>query len=289
MKTYKKILILLTLLAMVNISYGTNNILENINVSKTINGQDYSFLAQLEKSQVSSTLKVTDKTGKVLYTTKFNYNLDDKNYKITIVDQVLNAAKDLRYPLNVSAYQQLSDDLTTFLDLIYADLKKQTQTESFKSLWYHYSIINVKKRSLQNNTEVCVCTIHPAFLIGKTGFICQEDQFWDRMQIINIIKKAPSEFKDENSTRLLAFLEKDNSKLLNFTTVYNFYFPSADFLASIKSGESNRCYLGSGSGHGCCGNYGGCCYYVNPLCYLHDSLCTSCKPRWLCLPGCVRD
>lgn len=68
---------------------------------------------------------------------------------------------------------------------------------------------------------------------------------------------------------------------------YNFMLDNG--MIESNASKSNRCLIGKGSSHGCCGNYEGCCYYRHMYCYVHDKLCTNCTPSWFCFNGCVPD
>ena len=169
---------------------------------------------------------------------------------------------------------------------------------------YYKSIFNVANNSILSE-KGCECTVHPAFLFEKTNFNCQEEQFLK----VNEIKEILYEYKKENNVidsstaDLIYFLNNTDIKKIRFDEYYSYYISKENYELALSNflnpqvlgNKANRgdcawwCPLGCGSDHGCCGNYSGCCLYRNLFCYVHDKLCTECKPKWFCLPGCKPD
>ncbi len=171
------------------------------------------------------------------------------------------------------------------------------------SLFFHNSILNSKKRSLEKESNDCECTLHPGYLLNKTGFFCQEDYLMN----VNIIKKTIAKnkdvFLDSSSLSLTKYLDTTSEEVISFEKLYRFYIDKELYLKTldlIKNGNQEKssqvargdcawwCPLGCGSDWGCCSNYSGCCLYTHPLCYIHDAFCTSCAYTW-CFGGCVPD
>ena len=189
------------------------------------------------------------------------------------------------------------------MDNIISQYRNEQIKPLLGSLFFHNSILNLKKRSIQEGKKDCDCTLHPGYLLEKTGFFCQEDFLMPVNVIKSTINKNKDAFSDSNSIALTEYLNSTSEKFISFDKLYGFYVEKELYsktLDLIKNKDNAKdtqtrgdcawwCPLGCGSSWGCCGNYSGCCLYSNPLCLIHDVLCTNCTPDWACFSGCVPD
>ena len=277
----KKIIILFILLLSNSINAA------NIDYSKTIGDFTLNFKSNNSSQIFNSEFSIFDSQKTLIHRTNFKNDETLKDFKFINSKNLLELSKNTN-KLTAEINSEVLSIMDVFLDSVLKDLS--VDTKNIAQLWFHYSILKINERYFANN--VCECTVHPAYLIGKTNFSCIEDH----KLVTNILKTEVSlnkeKYTDENSKRLISFLENYTDETIKFEEVYNYYYPISqykkDIIANI-SGKSFGCILGTGSAHGCCGNYSGCCYYIHPVCYIHDAMCSDCKPKWFCLPGCRPD
>lgn len=266
----------------------------NQNIVEKINGYNFIYSFNNSKGSIQTSLQVFDSNDVEIYESQYNFDQNLKHYKLEQLDEVLNKANSLGNSLQLADYQNLSSLTNEFIKRITSNHKGNDYESLFESVFFHSSILNVKKRSLEQNSA-CECTLHPGYLLNKNGFMCQEDFVMQVSEVKTIIENSPSEFSDNESQSLLNFLTNTTEQTFNFKELYSKYVSIEDYNASLEnlrnsgSNTQSRCWLGLGSSHGCCGNYDGCCYYVNPICHIHDAMCSDCSPRWFCLSGCVPD
>ncbi|MGY0427191.1 MAG: hypothetical protein ACWIPI_10265, partial [Polaribacter sp.] len=84
--------------------------------------------------------------------------------------------------------KEILDGLFKFYSSYSQEISKNSNPFLLSSLSYHKSILSSAYRSISNNSE-CDCSVHPAFLIGKTNFNCQEEQFIKIDTLRKILKK----------------------------------------------------------------------------------------------------
>lgn len=149
---------------------------------------------------------------------------------------------------------------------------------------------------IKSNSTKIEGTLSPTFLVGKTGFLFQEDIIFDT----DVLKKNIVSIENDKNTpiyegdlKLIEFVKKTTKEKISFDEIYSNYISKKDFtehLTTIYKKEdcSESCLIGCGSDWGCCGNYKGCCYFSSRLCLLHDLECLDCK-KWHCGPGCKPD
>jgi hypothetical protein len=207
-----------------------------------------------------------------------------KNYRVINGDKVVELSKTSK--LSENQISLLLTDLDLFIESMISDLKLRSSDTLLSQLWFHYSILKTQKRKIVSG--VCECTPDPMHLTGRTNFLCIEDHYINRLTSIKVIKENSLEIKDEKWKKALEFLQSSNEDNVSFKEAYNFHFPIKEYNEEIRK-NGTHCILGSGSSWGCCGNYSGCCYLNSGWCLVHDAMCTSCRPRWFCLSGCIPD
>lgn len=270
---------------------------------KINSNEKISFISNLNNGKVTSSLNF--KSDNTTYSIKYNIDVNISHWKLKQADKVILKSEEL---ISKRIDSKTLSDLTNSLEIFYKDnyhtLSNNSDPILISMLNYYKSIFNVAKSSIENNND-CECTVHPAFLLEKINFNCQEEQYID----VNDLKSILNDYKvsnvsiDNSTENLIQFLDKTNKLQIRFDDYYSYYISKEDynntltnFLNPVKSSQTvNRgdcawwCPLGCGSDHGCCGNYSGCCLYIHVTCYVHDKLCTNCKPAWFCLSGCVPD
>ncbi len=274
-----------------------------LEVSQNFDNNTFLFKVKNSNNVITSTFSIVN-NNKIIYKTDFSVNTARSAYKVYQANKVIRIANDLNFDLNLADYTKFSEEYKSFMDEIFQQYGRENIKLKLNSVFFHNSILNSKKRSLEEENETCDCTLHPGYLVDKTGFYCQEDYY---MKISNI-KAAIQSAQDEN----LAFLKHSSSKLLinyinntqdeyvRFDKVYSFFVEKDKFIYALEYTQNYNnngpekgcgwwCPLGCGTDWGCCGNYSGCCWYWDILCYIHDKQCTNCTPSWYCLPGCVPD
>lgn len=273
-------------------------------VSQSFKNHTFQFNTVSDKNIISSTLLVQNREGKIIYKTAFSLDTSIKDYKLYQVEKIVDIANNLNYSLELNDYLILSEQFKQFKNNLYAQYKNQQIRPLLSSLFFHYSILNTKKRSIEDGKNDCDCTLHPGYLLEKTEFFCQEDYFMNTNVIKDAINKNKDAFLDASSLSLKKYLNTTTKEFIPFDKLYSFYIDKDLYLKTldlIKNKDNTVdklaiagdcawwCPLGCGSAWGCCGNYSGCCLYSNPLCLIHDAICTNCEPAGFCLDGCIPD
>ncbi len=245
----------------------------------------------------TSRLKIT-KENKLIYDITYNIDFKETKYKFRQSDKVIEFARKLNKEINDPSIDNGIDQLLSNGEKVFG---QETVNTHLKPLFFHKSILETKKRQLANKGD-CECTVHPSYLIDKTGFLCQEDFYIP----IEIFKNSPEQrsrnvvYNDTEEVLFKQFINpyiKNKRKFIRFDNFYSFFVSKPRFNAFVQvmknddllKTKGSDCWFGKGSDHGCCGNYDGCCYYTHIACYVHDKMCTDCKPRWFCLSGCIPD
>jgi hypothetical protein len=310
MKYTIKLILLLSLIfySCTNETVETNKV-SNLTANKyklifKLDGEEkINFSSNLNEGKVTSSFSFKDKN--VNYNLEYEIDISISHWKLKQSDKVIQKSEDL-ISKNISSKTLvvLTKSLEQFYENNYKTLIDNSDPLLISMLNYYKSIFNVANNSILNK-EDCECTVHPAFLLEKTNFNCQEEQFIK----VNELKEILYNYKTENSeidsstTNLIRFLDNTNQRQIRFDEYYSYYISKdnyelvlSNFLnPQISAKKTNPgdcawwCPLGCGSDHGCCGNYSGCCLYWDPACYIHDQLCTDCQPAWFCLPGCQPD
>lgn len=253
-----------------------------IDFSKTYNSHRYNFKSQLNGKVYNSEFTIFSDKNEIIYQSKFINDEALDNFKAKNNDNIIDIVKSIKLSEEntLTIVKNLDDFLESMLDDFFSELN------NIKQLSFHYSILTTKNREFK--TKKCECTVHPGYLTDKTAFACMEDHVLNNSKIIFEIENNSDIFNDNASRNLLIHLKKNTQGTTSFKDMYNFYYPLDKYKENISS-KAATCLLGQGSSHGCCGNYSGCCYYINPICHIHDAMCSDCKPRWFCLPGCKPD
>lgn len=268
-----------------------DNLLE---FSKEFENQKFEFRAIKDGNIISSDFLIKNENDEIVFKTDYSLDLALENFELYQVEEVLNIANSLHYNLAEDEYTLIHHRFEVLFENVMSDFYSLPNKTLLEQLYFHKSILDIKLRSLNLNND-CECTLHPGYLVGKTGFSCQED-FFIPIEILNeLVKNQENQFSSQyEAEKFKIHIQEQlspNQVSISFDKVYSFYGEKEQYLESledIKNNNQNRgCWFGQGSGHGCCGNYGGCYYYWNPLCWAHDQMCVSCTPSWFCLPGCV--
>ena len=232
--------------------------------------------------------------GNIVFDIPYEFNVNDTHWRLQQHPKIILKAKNLA---NVSP--QIIIDVQSILDksvdYIYSETLEVKNTQLVSLVNYYNSILNTRIRANNENSD-CDCKVNPEFILNKTFFNCQEDQFYEVSQLKQIISDYSTNNQlDSSTTALKSFLNNTSLQKINYETYYSFYVTPDNFdtfvnnVAQTNGDCSSWCPLGCGSDHGCCGNYSGCCLYWDIHCYIHDKLCVNCTPSWFCLPGCKPD
>lgn len=242
-------------------------------------------------NQVNSNLKVF-LSNDLVFEVPYNFNVSEEHWRLKQSPKIIAQATILK-SISPQIIVDIQRILDKSVDYIYAETLDSKNRNLVSIVNFHNAILNTTIRSNNENSD-CICSVHPGFIVDKTFFNCQEDQFY----IVDELSATLAVYADNNvldvpTSNLIEYLQNTSETHIRFDDYYNFYFPKEDFQNSItdflQNTTNRRCWLGQGSGHGCCGNYSGCCYYVNPICHVHDAMCSDCSPSWFCLPGCKPD
>jgi len=259
---------------------------------------DLTFTVTKPGSEEISQLVIKE-NGRDILNTNFSIDPATRYYKVFTADAVRAKAKNLASEFNNTA--TLTNVESMIVELFTRISKENDATPELKAvnnIFFHKSILATTVRSIEENKPDCECTVHPGYLLDKTNFHCQEDYFYNKEKLIEVINEYKVEHGslDTKEQNLLTFLENTNQESIRFDQQYSFSVSNEVFKESMdnlkmaaKADCAWWCPLGCGSSHGCCGNYEGCCLYANLGCYIHDKMCTTCEPEWFCLPGCKPD
>ena len=275
----------------------------NFNINSTL---QIEFVSSLENGRVLSLLKFTNNNDSISVNYEFDINID--HWKLLQANKVILKSNEL---ISKNITFDTLVELTNALEMFYKEnhqiLIENKDPLLISLINYYTSIFNTAANSILNG-ENCKCTVHPAFLIGKTYFNCQEEQFFSVMKLKEIINEyRVNNEMDSSTVNLIYYLNHTNQEQIRFDDFYSYYISKEDyelllsnFLNSQKSSEESSqelergssgwwCVLGCGSDHGCCGNYSGCCLYRHIICFIHDNYCTNCEPVIVCGPYCKPD
>lgn len=232
------------------------------------------------------------------FTFKTELNFASSAWKAIQKNQVELKINEIKQKnLNLSEIQAIINELEVLLQ----NSSDISSHEVLYSLTYNLSIFKTAKRSISDPSN-SGCTIHPAFLVRKSYFVCQEDDIFNKVDLLNVLNNFENEFGPSlKIQQIRSFVNNNPSSSISFKDIYNIHYPIATFNLSLDNsinapiptatGDCSRCLLGCASAHGCCGNYSGCCYYWHEICYIHDKFCsfTKCRPRNICFSGCKPD
>lgn len=263
----------------------------------------FSYQATKSDNFINSHFKISSLDKKNIYETQYNLDLGESDYKLYQTDKVLNIANEIDFGFEEDTYEAIDFNMNIFFKKVLENLNSDLEIKHLlSSLYFHNSIIRIKKRSKQNKSKVCKCTLHPSYLVEKTGFICQEDFLIPKEIIIELINEKNESLmskseKDVFKEYITPLISNDKG-VVSFDKFFTFFVSKERYESSLsllkksnnkKLSSKGWCLLGQGSSHGCCGNYKGYCYYWHEACYVHDKLCKTCTPRWFCFSGCVPD
>lgn len=159
----------------------SNNLLINnfdtnkLNVSQTFKNTIFLFEVNKVDNIINSHFTVTTLDNKVIYETKYNLNSTPENYKLYQTERVLDIANGINYNFKDNTYAEIEYNMHVFFLNIFNEFRDKNISPLLNLLYFHNSIISIKKRSKETNVIDCECTLHPGYLLDKTGFICQED------------------------------------------------------------------------------------------------------------------
>ncbi len=273
------------------------------NLSFEIKLSDHKIVynAELLEDLVTSTFTITNEEEKPVVL-EYDFNTGEEHWKLRQDKSVVEKARDLiSQNVKNSLMIEIMDALESFYEINYQTLEEGSSSLLVSSISYHQSILATASTSIIEEKD-CECTVHPAFLVDKTYFNCQEEQFYEVGALKEILKDYGSQNSklDYSTLSLINFLNQTDEKVLRFDDFYSFFISKDDFakkLSQFKNKSENVdkgdcawwCPIGCGSSHGCCGNYSGCCLYAHVLCYVHDRACTNCRPPEFCGPACRAD
>lgn len=226
----------------------------------------------------------------------YNYDISENHWKLKQSSKVEQKANSLQN-ISPQTISELKNIFDLSIDYIYYETLDIKNRNLLSSINFYNSILTTRIRANNNNSD-CDCTVHPGFLVDKTFFNCQEDQYYS----IADLKEAVDDYAENNqldtsTLNLKNFVDTEvATDSIRFNDFYSYYVSKEDFRIFIDNSLTSTqgdcawwCPLGCGSDHGCCGNYSGCCLYVHPICHIHDKMCIHWKPAWFCLPGCKPD
>ena len=263
---------------------------------------------------ITSSLAVFDANDKLLHTINYTFDVTESHWKLKQEAKVIKEANELARKgiLSSEDIKKIIYELTYLYFYRYKSLVTKSSANLLSSLNYHKSILASVYRAVVDDTE-CDCNVHPAFLVGKSNFNCQEEQFLKIDKLKESLKSYVAENKtiDTATKKLIQFVNDTDKNYIRFDEYYSFYVSKEKYRQFLYYAiPENRdkevlplywwwnprgcgwrwwCVLGCGSDHGCCGNYDGCCLFNAILCWVHDKHCTFCWPSWYCLPRCVPD
>jgi len=209
-------------------------------------------------------------------------------YRLNQQTEVLRIANDNKGLFTSSEITDLEEKFETFGRAIVNATSNYTNS-LVQSVFYHNAIIKTMKRSIVNSTA-CGCSPTLEYIVGKSGYFCQEDYKLNRQAILLAFDSLPSHSHDDSLVRNFAFGSPQAE--IPEIDIINVISSSEAFLENIKNSFQNpspsnslNCFWGTGSSLGCCGNYAGCCYYRHFACLMHDIACLDCD-HWYCGPQC---
>ncbi|TCC98322.1 hypothetical protein [Pedobacter hiemivivus] len=158
------------------------------------------------------------------------------------------------------------------------------------------SLSSTTYRNMSQNFEqpIYAQDVYEGYELGLSSFVFNEDIIVNKQEFLNVVNADANNLAVDDQG-LYVFQYVLNNTTTNSLSLKDLLVEIDNYVAShpenIDSSGSS-CLGGwwpSGSSHGCCGNYSGCCWFWRSSCYIHDKICTKCKPKWFCLPGCISD
>lgn len=272
-----------------------------------IGNKTYKYDSELKSGRTTSTLKVF-KGNSILYESAYELDTTISDYRLLQHKKVEELSKSLKFELQEKDYSIISSQVKSFFEAMFNN--SSVRKRHVQSIFFHFAVINTKKRALLRNDGLYECLPHPGYILEKSYFWCQEDFFVKVALIKDVYLKHPDLMKDLKAKNLHDFIMSTNDEFLSYDKIYSFSVTKEKYLKSldniyIRNNSTNNtaslsaeieagdcawwCPLGCGSDWGCCGNYSGCCFYRSIECYIHDRICTNCEPKWFCFSGCVPD
>lgn len=242
--------------------------------------------------------------------------IDPCDYKYATIAEgvILESKKLVNTGVKLDELKIVNDIISESTPIIYEYLrdKNKNQLQLLYSLPILKSVITTSIR-VNIDKEDCGCLPHPASLVGKAYFTCQEDIFYNKEILVasinDYVKTDITEDDKTDADNLLAYLKSIDKEEIRYDDYYNFYTPKELYMDNLRilenvvldknisttsSSDKNVstrawCPFGKGSSHGCCGNYKGCCAVWHVACYIHDVMCIRCTPKDFCMSGCIPD
>lgn len=119
------------------------------------------------------------KNSNLLFEIDYFYDMRIENWKLTQADKILNNADFLKNEnINLNDLKNANNIIDDHIAYIFAETIDIKNNYLLSSINYSNSIIKTTIRSLETNND-CKCTTHPSFLVDKSFFNCQEDNFYD--------------------------------------------------------------------------------------------------------------
>lgn len=285
----------------INILSNTDSNFDVTSPMSLINSGNYHFRfsSASRDSKITSVLKIYDSSQDVKVDIKQVIDESMPAYKLAIHKNIVIEASTIQKNLNPKEWNLIVHDFEKFIKSILFDDRINHTSSMVQSIFFHNSILNTKKRSLEANND-CKCTPHPGYFVGKNPFLCQEDFMIDTNLFIKVIESSGYSMS-YNETEFYEYLKQvnKNTQFVTSDILFEIIEPQKSFLDKIETKyllannlidintqRTQDWCSGQGSDYGCCGNYDGCCYYGNLFCLYHDAACWNCGPWW-CLRGCV--
>lgn len=144
----------------------------NLEISQTFQNTIFSFKGDKSNNIINSHFTISTLNKKVVYETEYTIKLDENDYKLNQTDKVLTIANNIDYGFNQKTYEEIELNMHFFFKNVLKEFNDKDIYPILNSLYFHNSIISIKKRSKKSNEKDCECTTHPGYLVNKTGFIC---------------------------------------------------------------------------------------------------------------------
>lgn len=196
------------------------------------------------------------KNNSSLFNITYDFDTNREHWKLYQSDKVIEKADLLKdNQINLETLYDVKNLIDEYSPYIFSQIVNTKNENIVSSINYYNSIINTAIRSLKNN-EDCNCTVHPDFLTDKTFFNCQEDHFYNVLELKNITNDYVSESTeiDSSTVSLIEFLETYEQQTINFNEVYSFYTSNEDYQIFIDNQKTYSggdcawwCPLGCGS------------------------------------------
>ncbi|TKC00541.1 hypothetical protein [Pedobacter cryophilus] len=233
--------------------------------------------------------------GNVVFKSTYTVNVGLTAYKLASHESIINQAEIVKetYQNEIENIKILFED---FGKTLVNDPRLDHTLQIIQSVFYHNSIINTAYRSIIEETD-CGCTPHPAYILDKKGFWCQEDYMINPEQLLTAIKDFNYKIQDREIKAFEYLKSHRKESSISLDKISNLIEPREQFMNRINSAyySNSNNYIkqnsikiectSQGSDLGCCGNYSGCCIYWSLVCLEHDLYCLKCD-HWYCGPQC---